>query len=649
MIEWLAGFEFLFPAMLFGAALVPALILAYLQKNQQKRRVVSSVVVLKHLSTKQAARKKFKPPLRFFLELLALICLVLAGAMPNSRNEQKRAALVIDNSFSMRASTKPGLSNESRLDQAKDAARKWIGDQPRDFSFTVFVSSPKAERVTDEGVSAREAADALGKIQPTFSGDSLEGDIQELSESANFERIVAVSDRKIEGDDQEQGSAKAADYLFGSDKPSNSKHFTRVAGIGVGTSVANIFVSNFVVTKSGTADGGLRLAATVGFSGAKTVPTKISFYSRARDGTSRLLQSLTANLSGEKSNEAAIEIPDEGSGGSVFEVRIAAGDAGAMNDAIADDNAACAVYGGSGSNKVLLVSPEKSDNRLGLGAIDSISAQEVQPEEFSRLSEEQLQDFTLIIFHRSSPTIAPRQASLFILPPQNNPLFPVAGNVAEPKMSSWISEHPITAYLKVPLINPNASEIFEVPLWAQSIVRAEAGSIVAAGESHGIRFAAVGFELLPFEGTRTPALSVLTLNIFNWLSTAGGLTGSTLSGSNFHLQGNKNWHVVFPDGTKKDFEVKNNDGENIRLSVPGVYEIAEQNSATAPRTIAANTFYLEESSTAAEKTFRTKQLVAHERIADEGTRPLWPYLLGLVLTLLIAESALSVRRNPEKV
>ena len=165
----------------------------------------------------------------------------------------------------------------------------------------------------------------------------------------------------------------------------------------------------------------------------------------------------------------------------------------------------------------------------GFGGVPALGVQQISPAEFAKRAESDLARYSSVIFHRSAPARPPSVPTLLILPPADNPLFPVRDQADEGRITSWAAEHPITSYLKVPLLSPGSAAIFDVPLWAQSIMRVEEGAIVVAGESHGVRFAAVGMEMLPFEGARTPVLSVLTLNLLNWLSGGTELTASALS------------------------------------------------------------------------------------------------------------------------
>ena len=114
--------SFLTPFWLLSLCAVPLLILAYLKRQQSKRYVVSSVLVLRTLSRKVSPKKRFLPPLRFFLELLALLCLTIAAAQPFLDLQGEKIAVLLDNSLSMKAQANSG-SAQTRFEVARDSLR----------------------------------------------------------------------------------------------------------------------------------------------------------------------------------------------------------------------------------------------------------------------------------------------------------------------------------------------------------------------------------------------------------------------------------------------------------------------------------------------------------------------------------------------
>lgn len=110
-----SGITFLNLGLLLGL-LPPILILAYLFQQKFKHQKVSSVIVLKTLPRRTALLTNIKLPLRFFLEFLALIAIVLAIAMPVIIDRSDSGAIVLDNTLSMQAvDTMVRLDSEGSL------------------------------------------------------------------------------------------------------------------------------------------------------------------------------------------------------------------------------------------------------------------------------------------------------------------------------------------------------------------------------------------------------------------------------------------------------------------------------------------------------------------------------------------------------
>lgn len=99
---------FMFPWAFLGLLALPALAGVYFFRKRSRRYPVSSLMLwAQQKRSREGGRRfhRFETPLLFFLELLALILLVLAAAGPRVWNSQGRHPLIVvlDDSFSMRA------------------------------------------------------------------------------------------------------------------------------------------------------------------------------------------------------------------------------------------------------------------------------------------------------------------------------------------------------------------------------------------------------------------------------------------------------------------------------------------------------------------------------------------------------------------
>lgn len=107
-----------YPLALIALGSLPALAAIYLLRNRFRRRQVSSLVLWRfHVQSKSGGAKvnRLQLPLLFFLELLALLLLVVAASGPQWRTSQSARPLIVvlDDSFSLRA-VNAGVTAQSR-------------------------------------------------------------------------------------------------------------------------------------------------------------------------------------------------------------------------------------------------------------------------------------------------------------------------------------------------------------------------------------------------------------------------------------------------------------------------------------------------------------------------------------------------------
>ena len=625
MIALWSSLQFLNLAAFWAALITPLLIFAYLRKDRRKRQVVSSILVLQHLSRKRALHRRFKPPLRFFLELLALLLLVSAAASPFMRTPSSKIALIVDTSLSMQAKTTGG---ENRFTEAIATAKKWLASRPGDEFYTLYTSAPRLNRISERNVTRADIESLFGKLQASYSADSLELSVLELAEAENFDQVVAVSDVQIDRQNNESLASS----------PTSTK--TALTGLLVGKAVENPYIANAQIANTASQ---FRITASVALSGQFALPLTISLATRA--GKSIASKNVTA-LPG-KLIEVAFEISQGGD--STYRLQLSA-----PNDrnAIAADDIAWVSGGGGKLLELLLVSPDQpTGDALGLAAIPGFTTTQLNPEQFSERSLVELDRYELIVFHKSAPRELPDRPTLLILPPDRNPAFPVRAEAGSPNVTSWSEDSSITRYMKVPLLRPSAAVVLGAPSWAQPVISVEQGPIVLAGESRGVRYAGVGIELLPFEGKRTAVTSILTLNLFNWLHGEGDLYGDLLAGTSMRLEPGKTWIIKTPAGALETVEVKRDESSFFTLDQPGPYVLssispnATKADQAQTRTITANCFFPDESNTFSAHSFLVPTNIAKEQAEADSGQPIWRYIAGFVLALLLFEYLLHMRKN----
>lgn len=618
-------FQFASAAFLALGLAAPLLILAYTRKQTRDARRVSTVLLLRKLPKHAVIRKKIKIPPNFWFELLALLALAAAAAYPLYQGSGKRTAILLDNTLSM---SSQGTSKPTLFAEAVRRLLNWMDEQPSGNSYTLYTSSPSLQRIGEASVSSGSVEEYLADLAPTLSSDSISSAIEQLGESGSYDQLVVVSDRGIK-EVQSSPDGAVADSA------------TTIRSLTVGRGQTNLFISSISVETSGVRSQNRTIVSRIAQSGGSQRDVELRLSGSAGGSSDySLLKTVKLGLGSDSSQEIQIPVPDEARSMRSFRLEI---DAGA-DDALALDNQAWTSVDAAAESAVLLVSPlEPDEDAFGLKKIGGIRIVHATPAEYASLSAQKIKRFSLALFHRTAPVDAPPIATLLVLPPKNNILFPVKMDVDKPVLSSWDSGHPITTYLRVPLLKPGAAAVFDVPLWARSIMNVEQGSILASGESRGVRFAALGMEILPFEGARTPAASVLTINLVRWLSGSSELSFGYRTGSRHELQGDATWVIADPKGDIETIETTQAKPAFYPLKQPGLYTVTRISGASSDtlsrstEILPVNVFYPQESATYAPPPIPAPSLIEHQEISEHAATPIWPQVIMLALALLLIE------------
>jgi hypothetical protein len=142
--------------MLLGLLALPALAAIYWLRSRSKRAVVSSLVFwTDQRRPRQGGRilERLQTPLTFFLELLAILFLVLAAAGPAmlKKDVARPLCVVLDNSYSMQANSIPANAGGSEQDTARHRAElALIEELNRDNYVARFILAGAQSRLLGE-------------------------------------------------------------------------------------------------------------------------------------------------------------------------------------------------------------------------------------------------------------------------------------------------------------------------------------------------------------------------------------------------------------------------------------------------------------------------------------------------------------------
>ncbi|HEV7999173.1 MAG TPA: VWA domain-containing protein [Planctomycetaceae bacterium] len=189
------------------ALLLVPLVLVYFLKLRRPRQQISSLALWYQVINDQRVNspfQKFKRNLLLLLQVLVLICLVLAAMQPFLPRASVRAQfqpILIDCSASMGSLDAPG--GERRLDVAKKQVLTLIDNLLPDQRVSLVAFHSTARRLTDFTDNKTILKDALAKLDvvpvPSQTVDALRM-TQALAHTVPIERVLMVTDGNVPAD-----------------------------------------------------------------------------------------------------------------------------------------------------------------------------------------------------------------------------------------------------------------------------------------------------------------------------------------------------------------------------------------------------------------------------------------------------------------
>lgn len=472
------------------------LIYVFRKRGTSNKTIVSSLFLLQTLPRKETGRRAFVPPLQFWLELCAAALLILASAGLFTQKTETRIAVLIDSSLSMGALFDP---SHSRLDQVKRIAATDISRARSRAVFSLFSSSAELTQSSAQNVSSQEANSALNEIEQSFSADNLQSHITILANDPSYDAVWVYTDHET------------------STRPQNGRIV--VTSLPVDRSAqTNLWIRSLRVRPD---TQGNSLLVTLGSSAAEnkeaTVIARCASLSSVEPLTPPKRTTTVSPLSG-----ALVSIPLGNSAWSRCEVAVSLDGGG---DRLSLDDQAWITNQSERTSIDVRGSLSPEDLGLTRVTLYRFNAAPSSSNAATPLT-------TPTIYHRNAPSGVPEAPTLSVLPPEG--ALPWGGSVAARtrggEVTKWDDSHPLLAYVNPTLLTLTELRPLVCPPSARAIVSAPSGSLLCAGEDRGARYVITAFELLPFDGGKSPTLSILTLNILKWLfappslaSNAGGL------------------------------------------------------------------------------------------------------------------------------
>lgn len=594
--------EFLNPDALYGLLALPLLLIPYLVRRQPQRVVFSSLLLFSQQASGAMTRpwRRLRLPPIFFLQLLLLTLLTLALAEPVFSVRVSNVAVILDNSASMQARE----PETTRFALAREKARDLLGELGATGKVDLYFTVPRLTRINNVALSPGAAAATLESLAPYDLPDvSVDYDtvLRQLAHDRKYQRVYFITDHPARG---QSGIVRV---------------YT------VGRPQGNMAVTSFRIGRSSLANSRLEAEVTVTNFYPRDQRTRVLIKSNGAPLASREM-----TLSAGRSETVSFQgIPFH----PYYEAEIDA------RDPLVLDNRRFAVPANTRKLKILAISP-RPQALTSLRRITGVSVGIVSPGDYGKTDRS---GYDLEIFHLSSPATLPTAPSLFVLPPENNPMVQLGKPVSRVVVSDWLDGHPLTRYLNLALFRPTYARPFKPKIPGETVVESAGGGLVFAAEREGVRYLALAFDPFPYLGRENLPISVFTLNFLDWFLDRTGADGNA-TGEPLAIGASKQEEFIsIPNGEKQVLPPGSN--RFARTFFQGIYR---RNHGTESDLYAVNL---------QDPTESNLSELAALQINDEGQKTntfstlfyLWPYLLILSLLFFIMEWFFVPRVAPSRV
>lgn len=621
---------FLAPAALALAALALPIILLYMLRLRRREQPISSALLWRELVRDRAANapwQRLRRNLLLLLQLLILAALVLALARPYLSAPGPiggGAIVLLDASASMSATD--GDGGATRFAEAVAEVDRLINGLSGGDRLTLIqvgrAPTVLAAASNDRGLLRRALASAAVEYGPADWPAAFAltaGSTQGLSDP----RIVIVSDG---------GLPESLPALPG-----------EVSFAPVGRAGDNLAIAAQAARAASDGTAGAELLVAISNPGPTERQGLVSLYVDGALYDSRRV----AVAAGGREN---LTWPAP-AGAGVVETRLEPADG--LSDYLAVDNQAWTVLESGQTRRVLLV----GEGNLFLERFFAV----LPGYELFRASEAEFLErdataeaFDLVVLD-SVPLPEPLPAgNLLVFNPQPSPapLLQVTGSFTD-TVNVRLADTPLLENVAWRAVSIAEAQRVEATA-LETLVAAEGGPLLLAGEPDGRRVAVFTFDLRRSDLPLQIAFPVIMANIVAWLSPGRAVADEALQpGATVTVIPDARAEAVViarPDGSIWEQPIDGAGGA-LRFAdtrQPGIYTVAFRDAAGATQPagrFAVNFFDAEESAIQPAASIRVGQVeVTPDAAGAAGRRELWPWLLLAGLALLLAEWWVSYRR-----
>lgn len=533
------------PLALLFSGLLGVLVLLYLWERRRPQVDVPSLLLWRALREDTLRAQRFRPDLLFFLQALALACLIFGLARPylpltGSSLSVARQIVVLDTTASMQARE----NGVSRWETALALVRRDIDALP-DGTEIMLIAAADAPQVALPFTRDRAAVhEAIARLEPVDTG----GDLTVALAHANSAR--ARSDLPVRVNVYTDRPA--------AELPAAVRAQVRIEQVGasddnLAIEALQVFQGRFQDPRQSRVE--VRVRSFSGASRHGLLTVQLDDAVLLRTGFTlpgRALQTFTVN-----------RVPGPG----LLTARVAAG------DALAVDDVAYGWVRPAEPLRLAIVSPDarwaaalaEAARRMPGLQLRLVAAGDPWPDE----------PIDVAILHHYAPRPAPPVNSLYIYPPADSGLFVAAGEAAQADILDWNARHPVLQQLRPVNAQPlRRVRIVTPPAGSQGLLWSRAGErelpLAFANEQDGRRSICLTFDLDAARLLDSDNLSLFLflLNSLSWLAPGSEQTVTMRSGST--------WAIARASGA--EVTVITPGGDHTPLGSPGERHRPEQAS-----------------------------------------------------------------------
>ena len=667
--------NFLSPAAIAiaSALTIPPLVALYFLKLKRTARVVPSTFLWRRAVEDLQVNSPFqrlRSSLLLLLQLLVLIAAAIALGKPMFRTAEHTESTIIilvDQSASMSVVEADGAS---RLDKAKEQAKRTVDNMPDDARAMVIAFCDRATVVSSFNSDKEALRTKIDSIEQTDSRSAL-AEAVGLAE-AYAQNLIIGTDEAGGEIAPESPAPPASVFLFTdggiADTESVALQRLKVDSIHmttIGSRSDNVGITAMAARRNYEEPEILEVVATVRNFGHEPVALDAVLYV---DGVSADIQTFRLDAY-RAAGDATADSSPRGSVGVLAFDAVEFPGAGAIevalrvDDALAVDNRAWAVVEPSRRIRVLLVTNGSLFLRDALSTL-SVELVIISPEDYERVDDEVLLEgkrslFDVVVFDRSSSARLPHGNYFFWGAAPQVESVSLGRIIDDEVIFDWDDAHPILRHVSI-----DALEVFQwhelsLPPEAESIIDGQTSPVLAYLTRGGSQFLVCAFSPVVEDDdgelrVNTPWVAssdfvVFMQNAVQFLSSSVSITGrkSLTPGQPMTLwvdEGTESIQITRPDAEVDDASASGlRSIHYARTRRVGVYET--DSDVPGQDVFAVNLFDPVESRVEPSTKLTISAAEVEARAGEvEVNEPAWPHFLLAILLLLILEWIVYNRR-----